>query len=409
MSSELRRTISFPLLVFYGVGTMVGAGFYALLGEIAGEAGMASPLAFLLSGLLALLSALSFGELASRFPLSAGEAAYVREGFGSDAASRLVGLLVILTGVVSAATLAVASVGFVRDRFDLSEPLGVGLLVLLMAGVAGWGIRQSVGVVAAITILETGALVVAFAINADALSDLPARISEFTPATASTGSVTWVALLSASVLAFYAFVGFEDLVNMAEEVTDVRRSLPRAILASLVIVTTAYVLVATVAVLSVPIETLAESDTPVTTLAGGSDLVADGFWVVSLLAGLNGALVQIVMAARVMYGLADRGQIPRALGAVNHHTQTPLRATALVGFVTLVLALLFPLTTLAEATAMIILVVFALVNLALWRVKRADPDTSGEGLRLPLWVPLTGAVVSVGVLVLNTALEAGLL
>jgi len=154
--TTLQRSISLPMLIFYGVGTMVGGGFYALLGEVAGEAGMAAPFALMLSGLLALISATSFAELSSRYPVSAGEVRYVRMGFGRADLAAVIGVLVILTGIVSAATLAVATIGFLRDLADINETLGIALLVVGMGAVAAWGVGKSVTLVAIITVIEVG-------------------------------------------------------------------------------------------------------------------------------------------------------------------------------------------------------------------------------------------------------------
>jgi amino acid transporter len=209
----------------------------------------------------------------------------------------------------------------------------------------------------------------------------------------------WTGIFAAAFLAFYAFIGFEDLVNMAEEVKGVRRTLPIAILASVVLTTLLYVMVALVGVLSVPPATLAASSAPIAEIVSGHGWYsATGLRIVSLLAGLNGALVQIVMASRVAYGLAKRGNAPAWLARVNARTRTPLLATTLMTFVVLALALSFGLTTLAKVTSGIILLVYAAVNFSLWQLKRRHPQLSPEGPSFPGWVPLTGAIACTAVL-----------
>lgn len=393
--ASLKRSVTLPFLVLYGVGTIVGGGFYALLGKVAGEAGMYAPVALLVTGLLALLISLSFAEVSSRFPVSAGEARYVQEGLGRTWLATTVGWLVILTGVVSAAALAVATTGFLLDMIAFPRALGIVLLVLLMGGVAAWGIGQSVAVVTLITVIECGALAYA-AWAADAgVADFAARWSELVP---PMQPAAWAGIFSGAFLAFYAFIGFEDMVNLAEEVRNVRRVLPVALVASVVVATLLYLWVGVAAVLSVPPDELAAANTPLATVVQGEGWYATtGMRLVSLLTGINGALVQVIMASRVAYGLARRDQAPGWLGNVNPATRTPVRATALVTAVVLALALFFPLTTLARITSSIILVVFGLVCLSLWRIARRDPDRSGEGPRFPRWVPLAGAVTcSVG-------------
>ncbi|WP_408034100.1 APC family permease [Thiorhodovibrio winogradskyi] len=375
---------------------MVGGGFYALSGEIAGRVGLHAPLAFALAGLLALLSALSFAELSGRLPHSGGSARYVEEAFGRPRLAALVGWLVIGTGVVSAATLAVATTGFLRDLAPLPSVSTTLLLVLAMGLVAAWGIAEAVAVVVVITLLQIASLLYIVLSMGGVLGSLPAQASAIL-VPADLGAVA--GLLGAAFLAFYAFIGFEDMVTVAEEVQDVRRALPAAVITSLLVTTALYVGVATVAVLAVPPAELAAADTPLArVVAEQGPLAVNAIVLVSMLAGVNSALVQMVMAARVAYGMAERRVAPAWLALVNARTQTPVRATALATLLVLVLALSFELEALAEATSAIILVVFTLVNLGLLRIKRRQPETPAAVLRLPIWVPGAGALVSAGLL-----------
>lgn len=398
----LKRSISLPAMIFYGVGTMVGGGIYALLGKVAGLAGYHTPVALILAGVLALVTAASFAELASRFPFSAGAAAYVKEGFSSTRLSIAVGLLVIATGVVSTATLSVAAVGFMQSLANVPELLAVVLLVLGLGSLAAWGVNQSVAVVTLITIVEVGALIYVALAAGVSPGEIAVRWSDLVPAT---DAETWVGIISGTFLAFYAFLGFEDMVNMAEEVKRVRRTLPIAIFASVIATLVLYLVVSLAAVLAVPPEELAASRAPLARIIeGGGRYISTGLVVVSLLAGLNGALVQILMAARVAYGMAARGEGPAWFNAVGARTRTPVRATATVTAAVLVLALNAPLVALAKTTSAIILAVFALVNLALWRVIGANPDRHGDGPRLPRWLPLAGFVSCAAILLFQLRL-----
>ena len=392
----LRRSIRLTPLIFYGLGTMVGGGFYALVGRVAGLAGPSTPFALGLSGLSALLSAASFAELSARFLVSAGEVHYVERGFRVRSLAITVGWLVILTGIVSAATLSVATIGFLQDFVQVPTRLGILAMVLAMGLVAGWGIAESVGVVFAITVIEIGALIYVGLAAGDVLLELPDRFAEIVP---SADGGVWMGVFSGMFLAFYAFIGFEDMVNIAEEVERPRRNLPIAIIAGVIATTLLYIWVSLVAVLAVAPADLAASNTPVAQIMsshGSSTTTALG--VVSLLAGVNGALVQFVMAARVAYGMAKRNQAPGWLARVHPATRTPVRATAVMTAVIAVLAVFFPLTTLARSTSAIMLVIFSLVNVSLWRVKKRDPDPAGEGPRFPRWLPLVGAASCIGVL-----------
>ena len=394
-NTTLKRTITLPFLIFYGVGTMVGGGFYALMGKVAGVAGMATPLAFGLTGLLALLTALSFAELSSRYPVSMGSARYVYEGFGSVGLSKLTGWLVIISGIVSAATLAVASAGFLNDMLAVHPIAGVIIIVVIMVAVASWGIGEAVAVVTIITAIEVLALVYIFVANMDSLSQVPTRWPELL-SLAEPGQFQWMSICAASFLAFYAMIGFEDMVTLAEEVKNVRWVLPIAIVTSILVTTLLYIGVSTVAVLTLDINVLADSATPLAELVRDRGRVATlGVWVVSLMTGLNGALVQFIMAARVAYGMSQNSQAPSWLGRVNSRTRTPMSATLAAGTVGLLLALLLPLTLLAKITSAILLGVFAMINLALWRIKgKRIQDTNPSGPRIPRWVPMMGFAIS---------------
>jgi APA family basic amino acid/polyamine antiporter len=394
--AKLNRSISLPMLILYGLGTMIGGGFYALLGEIAEEAGLFMPLAFLLSGGLAFISATSFAELSSRFPFSAGEARYTQEGFSSKNFSTLVGWLVIVTGIVSAATITVATAGFIQDFISVPQTLAILFLVLGMGIIAGVGIGKSVAFVAIISVIQIGALVYIVFVAGDSLQALPSRWTElFIP----TSSTVWLGVFSGAFLGFYAFIGFEDMVNMAEEVKDVRKNLPIAILVCIVLTTLLYIVVSSIAVLTVSPQMLSSSNTPVAEiLRGHGDFSMKILGIVSILI-INGALAQIIMASRVIYGLSKKDQAPTFLGSINSKTQTPLRATALITLIVLVLAIFFPLQTLAESTSFIILIIFAIVNLSLWRIKGKENCDGKQKISFPRWVSLFGFITSIAVIV----------
>lgn len=400
--TTLKRTLSLPLLTLYGVGTIIGGGFYALVGKVAAEAGTYAPASFLLAATIALFSALSYSSLAVRYPVSAGEAEYVRAAFRRQGFSAFVGWLVIATGLVSAATLSRAIVGFIGDFVSIPLVLGLALTVGLLGGIAAWGIAESVWLSVAITLIEVGGLILVVGLEGDVLGDLPTRWVELVP---DIRIETWQGIGLGGFLAFYAFVGFEDMVNVAEEVRDPTRTLPIAIGLALVSTTALYLLVTTVAVLAVPVGELATSDTPVARIVadhGPRVIRAMGF--ISVLAGVNGALIQVIMAARVAYGLAARGGAPRWLGHVNGFTRTPVRATALMTILVFVLALWWPLGTLAKLTSAIILVVFALVNLTLIviRLREARSDL-GPALRTRDVLPVIGLVACIAFLLFQAA------
>ncbi|MDT8410770.1 MAG: amino acid permease, partial [Wenzhouxiangellaceae bacterium] len=394
---SLDRTIGFPLLVLYGMGTMIGAGFYALSGKVAGEAGMYAPLAFGAAGLLALFSALTFAEFSSRLPHAGGSARYLEEAFGKRWLSALTGWLIITTGIVSAATLAVAMTGFVQDFVALPERPTIIALSAAMGAIAAWGIRQAVGVVVAISMVQL--LTLAYvAVAALAAPDAP--LEDWSALVPAVDEMAWIGIVGGGFLAFYAFIGFEDMVNLAEEVREPRRVLPRALVAAMLLTTVVYMLVSAALVLAVPPARLAEANTPLAEAVRHHGQAAIGIiGVVSILSALNSALVQIVMVARVAYGMANRGYAPAAFSIVGRRTRTPWLATILATVVIAVLAAFLELTTLARLTSAVILLVFIMVNLGLWWLKGFDrADRPSATFSLPRSVPLAGAATMLAVL-----------
>ncbi len=390
---ELKRTLSLVQITFYGLGTILGAGIYVLVGKVAGDAGMYAPVSFVIAAIVAALTGLSYAELCARYPKSAGVAFYTHQGFGRRWLSVTAGFLIILTGLVSAATLANGFVGYLHVFIALPDWLAITLLVLALGVLAAWGIDESAMAVTLITLIEVGGLLLILFVAGGSLATLPERLPELIP---PLDGIVWHGILLGAFLGFYAFIGFEDMVNVAEEVKQPARNLPLAILIAVGISTVLYLLVALVAVLSLPPAELSQTRVPLALIyerATGSapTLIS----LISLFAVVNGALVQIIMGSRVFYGMSREGWLHRALGRVHVRTRTPLLATALVTALVLVLALWLPLVTLAKATSFIILVVFAIIHLALMRIKQRAPRPAGIRI-YPLWIPVAGFLATTG-------------
>ncbi|HKK16532.1 MAG TPA: amino acid permease, partial [Gammaproteobacteria bacterium] len=367
-SATLRRSLTLPLVTFYGLGNILGAGIYVLIGKIAGYAGLYAPVSFLVASLLAGLTAFTYAELSSRYPLSAGEAVYVQKGFGVPQLSLLVGLLIIMTGIVSASTIARGFVGYLDVFITLPDWLVIVVLIASLGGLAIWGINQSVGTAAIFTLVEVFGLLLVIYVAAPAFSTLPERAHEFVPAFHVDA---WSGIFAGAFLAFYAYVGFEDMVNVAEEVREPERNLPYAILLSLFIAACLYIVIAVVSLLVLDAGQLAGSDAPLASVyevVTGNRPVAIS--IISLFAVVNGALIQIIMASRVCYGLSRQGWLPTFLGQVSPKTRTPVYASLLVILLIIVMALWLPIETLARATSYFLLLIFALINAGLIMIKR---------------------------------------
>lgn len=387
MADELKRRIGLGLLTAYGVGVMVGAGIYVLVGAVAAEAGVWAPLSFLLAGIIAAPTALSYAEFSTRLPEAAGEAVYVGQGFARPALGTIVGLGIVAAGTVSAAAVLRGGTGYLTAATGLPFEITLVAMGLALVAVAILGVLESLLLAALFTAVEVVGLALVVHAGATALP-----LADFSAPPA----VVWSGVIAGAVLAFFAFIGFEDIVNMAEEVARPERVLPRAILLSLGITAVLYALVSFAAVRAVPLDRLGASEQPLALVwqaaHGGS---AAFLSLIAVAAALNGVLAQIVMAARVLFGLGRRS----ARLAFFHHAHprfgTPVLATALIGAVVIPTALILPVADLAGVTSVILLGVFALVNGALLAMKRRDPRAP---FRVPAAVPAFGLVASLAAL-----------
>ena len=395
--ATLRRMLGLWLLVLYGLGSIIGAGIYVLVGAVAAVAGHGGPVSFILAGVLAGLTGLSYAELAARFPEAAGAAVYVKEAFGSDMLSRLIGFLVVAVGVFLAASLARGAVGYINRFADVAElPTALALIVGFTL-IACLGVAQSIKFAALLTLIEIAGLAIVIAAGTPYLANLP----EFLPLMAPAGLAAWGGIASGAFLAFFAFLGFEDIVNMAEETTEASRTVPRAIIITILLTALIYGAVALVAVAAVPMERLAGSRAPLELITEGTAWVPPGtLSVIALVAVPNGILITLVMLSRILYGMARRGWVPAGLGHVNAVTRTPLRTTFLAGGVVLAFTAGFEFIGLVTLTSAVNLLVFTVVNLALWKLHRSPPPAALT-LHVPRWCPPLAAACSIGLLVVQ--------
>jgi amino acid transporter len=399
----LAKSLSLTHATLYGLGVTIGAGIYVLIGAAAARAGMHAPLAFVAAALLMALSAASFAELAGRLPVAAGEAAYVREAFGSDSLATAVGLLVVAIAIVSAAAISVGSAGYVQVFVPLPLPIVVAAVVLAMGTVAAWGVKESVTFAGVMTVIEIGGLLLLVLAGFVSDAEIVARLPEMVPTDASPALLA--GLVGTTLLAVFAFIGFEGLANIAEEVREPQRILPRAIFLTLAISTVLYVAVVWIALVTVGQGDLAQSNAPLALvferLTGASPA---SMTLIAIVATLNGIIVQIIMSSRVLYGLSRQRGLPALFGRVSETTRTPLFATALTTALVLLLALALPLHQLADATARLTLVVFAFVNLSLARLKAQGIDHPPRTFVAPAWVPWAGAATCIGLLAADLAI-----
>ncbi|WP_016823307.1 APC family permease [Streptomyces viridosporus] len=398
----LKRTLTTPLLYFFILGDVLGAGVYVLVGQVAADAGGAVWVPLLAALLLALLTAASYAELATKYPRAGGASHYATRAFGPFVGF-VAGFCMLAAGIVSVAALAR---GFGGDYLSVFVTLPVGLVaVLFLAGLAlvnARGIKESTRANVVATVVEVGGLLVVVALGAWLLlrgDGDPGRLVQL--GTPEKGAAA--AVLSGSVLAYYSFVGFETSVNVAEETRDPRRSYPRALFGALVTAGAVYVLVGVAASAAVPTGRLAESSGPLLEVvkeAGGVPTWL--FGAVALVAVANGALLTGIMSSRLAYGMARDGLLPSVLTKVLPGRRTPWAAIAVTTALAALLALTGDVATLASSLVLLLLVVFLVVNAAVL-VLRRDPGEVGH-FRVPTVLPVLGAASCV---LLATQVEAG--
>ncbi len=393
---SLKKNINLPLLILYGLGNTLGAGIYVLVGKVAGIAGLFAPIAFMVSSLVVIFTALTYSELSSRYPLSAGEAVYIHRGLGLKWVAVFAGLLICASGIVSAATLCRGFIGYCQVFIDIHDRFALVLLIITLGGIVVWGIKEAVITAAVFTIIEIIGLLLIIVTGMDNISFDRVRAAELFP---TPDVAVWLSILNGAFLAVYAFLGFEDMVNVAEEVKNPERNMPLGIILTLLISTALYFMVSFVAVIAVPVESLQQSKAPLALVyqnSTGKDPVLIS--IISMFAVINGALIQIIMSTRILYGMSSQKWLPNLFSKVNKHTHTPLVATMLVVSLLLTTALILPLVTLAKTTSFLLLIVFGLVNLALIFLKRRQPYA--PNIRTyPFLIPVLGLIFSFGMVI----------
>lgn len=378
---KLKPSLSLFQITFLGVGTMVGAGIYVLVGKVAGLSGGLSLWAFIAAALIVSFSAYSYGFLAKHIPSSAGAAEYVNRAFHSSYLTLAVGLGVLLTGVVSSAALVNGFYGYLSELIVLPAWLVITGLTGLLFIMATQAVNTSVNLAVAITFLELLGLMLVIIFSKSGNFEPELQIPSW--------SLNNIQLIMAGAfVAFYAYIGFDDIVNLAEEVERPERTMLLAAMLALILTTILYVVVVWVALHSLPIKELAQSDAPFAVMLAHTPWMAKGISVIGLIAIMNGALVQILMGSRMLFGLSRDRRLPNFLNKLSHK-QIPINATILVAALVWIFALALPLITLAKLTSGIMLVVFTLVNVSAVVIAFQKKQYAAVA------IAITGAVLSI--------------
>ncbi len=400
--SGLRRAITPAMLLFFIVGDILGGGIYALVGEVGRETGGAIWAAFALALVMAAFTAGSYAELVGKYPRAGGAGLYVHRAFGRPFVSFIVAFAVVVSGITSASALARAFGGDYLSAFvDVPVVLTALALLGLVAAINLRGIEESVKLNVGFTVVEVGGLLLIVLVAGLAIAGgdaEPGRALEFK----GDGSVLGAALAGAA-LAFYALIGFEDSVNVAEETRDPARTYPRALFGGLAIAGALYMLVTVGASMVVPTGDLVDSSGPLLEVVrqGPLGIPEKLFAAIGLLALSNGALINMIMASRLLYGMAEESVVPGAFGRVLPGRRTPWFAIAFTSAIAAVLVATGDLGSLADTTVALLVVVFAVVNVSVLVLRREPVEH--EHFVVPVPVPLAGVAVSAALL---TQIEA---
>ncbi|WP_062230933.1 APC family permease [Aureimonas sp. N4] len=404
--ASLKRAVGFPQVALFGLGSMLGAGIYGLIGEAAKELGSAIWIAFVVSMVAALLTGLSYASIASRYPRAGGAAYVTQRAYGRPMLSYVVGLAVVCSGLTSIATQSNVVARNFMGVTGIDAPqsvLAIGFLVLL-AGVLFRGISESLWLNALCTVVEAFGLLLVIAVGVSYWGS--ANLLEFPAGESGEALSGSVVLLVAqgAVLTFFSFIGFEDMLNVSEEVREPERTMPKAIIAAMLAATAIYIAVAVTAVSVVPWRELAEAPGPLILVVER----AAPWFPTSVYAGItifavaNTALVNYVMASRLLYGMSRQGLLPEAFGRVHATRHTPYVAIAALLVIVVALSLVGNIGALAASTVLLLLTVFTVVNIALVVLQSRKGEAKGR-FEIPRVVPILGAALCATLIVVRIA------
>lgn len=397
----LLRAIGTPLLFAFIVGDTLGAGIYTLVGTMSADVGGVIWLPLLIALVVALLTAGTYAELITKYPHAGGAARYVDRAFGIPYLSFLVGFLMMASGITTAAALANAFAGdYLGALIDLPPAPTAIVFIALLTLINLRGVRESLGANLVASIIEVTGLVIVIVVAAIVFGGGggdPSRIFEFAPDVPPLQGA-----FAASVIAFFSFLGFEAAANMAEEVRNPSKSYPRALFGAIGTAAAVYLLIAIGAVIVVPPEVLADSTGPLLEVIAASGVTFPTwlFSLIALVAIANGALLFMVMASRVGYGLAEADLLPRTFGKVLPKRRTPWVSILVVAGVTMALTFIGDIGTLAETTVLLLLLVFLSANVSVLVLKKDKVEH--KHFSVPRVVPILGIIACIVLLTQQT-------
>jgi len=400
--ATLRRELGLPAVTLSGVGIILGAGIYALLGEAAAMAGSAVWLTFVVAAAIAGFSALSYAELSSMYPRASAEFEYVSHAFGGRLAF-VVGWLIIFSGILGAATVSLGFAGYFTDLVGIPILPSAVILLVFLAGILLYGVRETARAAIVMTLIEVGGIVMVILIGLPYLG----RVDYFEMPLGVPG------LLQASALVFFAYMGFEEMVKLSEETRNPERIIPLALVIALAVSILLYVLVSLAAVSVVGWEQLAASRAPFADVASGA-LGPAAFTLISviaLFATANTALLMMMASSRIAYGMASSSSLPAALARVHSRTRTPWVAIVAVALASMAFLFAGEIDFVANVTNFTLFLTFVVINASVILLRYRAPDTP-RPFRIPGsigFLPVLPALGVVSSLFLLAQLDAQVL
>jgi len=392
--SELKRHMGLFQLTMYGVGLILGAGIYVLIGEAAGFAGDAVWIAMILGSIVALFAGFSYAELSSVFPKAAAEYVFIKNAFKNNFFAFLIGWLTAITSIITAATVALGFGGYFAEFVDIPIIISAMGLLVILSIVNFIGIRESAWTNTIFTIIEASGLILIIVIGFTFSSPEPVNYTE------SPSGFTGIVL--AFVLIFFAFIGFEDMANIAEEVKKPKKTLPRAIILSVIIAGILYILVSLAVVRVVNWEELSNSAAPIALVAqrGLGSEAHILLSAIALFAITNTVLITLVAGSRIFYGMAREKVFPSILEKIHFKTKTPWIAVIVIMITSIAFTFVGDIVIVANITVFAIVITFAAINLAVIVLRYTEPDIERK-FKVPINIgkfpilPLFGLIISV--------------
>ena len=405
-NTQLVRRISLISLIFYGIGDILGAGIYGLVGKAAGLMGNGVWLAFLISAAAAIFTGLTYASLGSRYPRAAGIAYILKKSFGSNFLAYVFGIMVLCSGLVSMATASRAFSGYLTGMLPfLSLNMGILVFMALLTLIVLKGIKESMWANTICTIIELSGLLLVIAVGVSFIGN--ANLMDFTSEQNPTPQIQMPLVLTGAILTFYSFMGFEDIMNVAEEVENPQRNLPIGIIVAVLVSSVVYMLISIIAVSVIPSQELAKSTQPLV------DVVAKAapwfpskiFSFISMFAIANTALLNFIMGSRLIYGMSREKLLPKFLGYVSAKTHTPITATFVCIAIVLFMAFTGEIAILAKSSSLLLLSGFFMMNISLIILKKKNPEEKGR-FEIPYAIPVFGALLAVTLIFSATFEEA---